>query len=87
MSSSHSILATIQCNVDRQSIERIVAPFGLRATQGSQVDKFFIVAARHSEPEVSLELAHLAVNSLGAAQRSGAIPSVAIMSSKLPQTS
>jgi hypothetical protein len=87
MSSSHSILATVQCNVDRQSIERIVAPFGLRTTQGSQVDKFFIVAARHSEPEVNVELAHMALTSLSTAQELGAIPSVAIMSSKIPRVS
>ncbi len=82
MSSSHSILATIQCNIDRPSIERIVSPFGFRATQGLQADKFFIVAARHSEPEVNVELAHMALSSLSAAQKSGAIPSVEVMSRK-----
>jgi hypothetical protein len=73
-------LGTIRCNTNKATVDALVSKFGLHARPSEETDQFDIYSGgRGSEPEVDGDLFDLALATLRAAERDGALPPLSVV--------
>jgi hypothetical protein len=73
-------LGTIRCPASKATVDALVSRYGLHANPGTELHHFDIQSSRRgSEPEVDSDLFDLALGTLRAAERDGALPSWSVV--------